>query len=161
MKINTVKYLAVHCSATKPSMDIGRKEIDRWHRDGGMKCIGYHYVIRRNGEVELGRSKEEVGAHVRGYNRESLGICLVGGIDDQGKPEDNFTLDQYVALAEILQELHQEFPEAEIKGHRDFPEVNKACPCFDVKAWWKDTVENTGRTNPVDRCDTPAILKGK
>lgn len=140
-------------------MNIGRKEIDRWHRDRGMRGVGYHYIIRRDGEVELGRAKEQVGAHVRGHNRTSIGVCLVGGIDDSGEAEDNYTLDQYVALAELLQQLHEEFPEAEILGHRDFPRVRKACPCFDVKKWWRDTVENSDRTDPITRCDAPALLK--
>jgi N-acetylmuramoyl-L-alanine amidase len=83
--------LVVHCAATKASMDIGAKEIRRWHKDRGWDDIGYHYVIRRNGDVEIGRPENAVGAHVAGKNSTSVGICLVGGIDDAGKPKANFT----------------------------------------------------------------------
>jgi N-acetyl-anhydromuramyl-L-alanine amidase AmpD len=134
-----VRFLVVHCSATKPSMDIGAKEIDRWHREKGWLGIGYHYVIRRDGTVEKGRPDSRSGAHAAGYNSISLGICLVGGLDEKGKPQQNFTEAQYDSLRDLLWELLGVFDRAEILGHRDLPNVNKDCPCFDVKAWWYET----------------------
>lgn len=132
-----VQYLAVHCSATPPSMDIGVNEIDRWHRAKGFLKVGYHFVVRRDGTVEFGRSPLEVGAHIEGFNSESIGICLVGGVDGskQQKPEDNFTTDQKESLKLLLQALKATYPGAVIQGHRDFPGVSKACPSFDVRAW--------------------------
>jgi len=128
-------YLVVHCSATPPHMDIGRDEIDSWHRERGFSRIGYHYVIRRTGEIEAGRQGGSPGAHVKGYNAHALGICLVGGTDSDGEPEDNFNFLQMDALWGLLRGLKQAYPEAEILGHRDFPDVHKACPSFSVRTW--------------------------
>lgn len=134
-------YLVVHCSATTEKMNIGAKEIDRWHREKGYKCIGYHYVIRRDGTLEIGRPEHEIGAHVQGFNDRSIGICLVGGVDaDNPKAaENNFTLDQMNALAALLENLKKRYPDARIVGHRDLPGVKKACPSFDVSEWLQET----------------------
>lgn len=132
-----VNFIAVHCSATPPTMDVGAAEIDRWHRQRGFLKIGYHFVIRRNGQVEKGRATNEVGAHIEGHNSESIGICLVGGVDASKlqKPQNNFTPEQFAALDKLLRELRPTYPTAVIQGHRDFPNVAKACPSFDVKPW--------------------------
>lgn len=139
---SNVKFLVVHCSASKPSMKVDAKVIDRWHRQRGFLGLGYHFVINRNGLVEKGRPITQPGAHAKGFNEKSIGVCLVGGLDEEGKSEDNFTDDQHAALAELLGELLIQFPKAQILGHRDLPGVKKDCPCFDVRKWWHDTVEN-------------------
>lgn len=137
LKPADVQFIAIHCSATPASMDIGAPEIDRWHRDKGFLKIGYHYVIRRSGTIETGRSLSEVGAHVEDFNSKSIGICMVGGVNKQLKPEDNFTPAQFTSLATLLRKLTPQFPGAVIQGHRDFPRVAKACPSFDVRSWLK------------------------
>lgn len=138
-----IKYIVVHCSATPPSMDIGAYEIRKWHLDRGWLDIGYNACIKRDGTLEAGRDLdkdgdylEEIGAHVKGHNKHSIGICMVGGVDENGKPQDNFTIHQYQTLAETLREWKKLFPDAIIQGHRDFKGVTKACPSFDVKSWW-------------------------
>lgn len=130
-------HLVVHCSATRANQDIGAADIDRWHRQRGFLRIGYHFVIRRSGIIEVGRPQDEIGAHVKDNNRTTLGICMVGGVDanDITKAENNFTPEQFAALKELLLRLRAEYPSAEIVGHRDFPGVKKACPSFDVKEW--------------------------
>lgn len=130
-------HIVIHCSATRADQDIGRSDIDRWHRQRGFLSIGYHFVIRRNGVVEVGRPQEAIGAHVKDNNRTTLGICMVGGVNanDITKAENNFTPEQFAALKELLLRLRAEYPSAEIVGHRDFPGVKKACPSFDVKEW--------------------------
>lgn len=125
--------VVVHSSATPPSMDIGRAEIDRWHRQRGWLMIGYHYVIRRDGEVELGRPVMDPGAHALGYNSESIGICLVGGVDDDHKPDDNFTDEQHESLVHLHKTLTMQFPEAEWVGHNELADTS--CPSFDVQEW--------------------------
>jgi N-acetylmuramoyl-L-alanine amidase len=130
-----VKFIAIHCSATPASRDIGRAELDRMHRERGFRCIGYHFVIRRDGRVESGRPLTEPGAHVEDYNSCSIGVCLVGGVDDKLKPVPNFTGDQMDALRGLLVDLLSRFPDARVQGHRDFPNVAKACPSFDVRHW--------------------------
>lgn len=138
MKMREIKWLVVHCSATRASADIGAGEIRAWHMGGrGWRDIGYHYVIRRDGRVEDGRPLDRPGAHVVGHNARSVGICLAGGLDERGRPEDNFTEAQRRALKVLLLRLRRSFPAADILGHRDFPAVRKDCPCFDVRGWLK------------------------
>ncbi len=138
MARKSTSYIVIHCSATGENQDIGKKEITHIHvKEKGYKNIGYHFVIRRNGEIETGRDIEEVGAHVLGFNSCSVGICLVGGVDanDIKKAVNNFTISQFNSLHSLLKSLKKIYPKAKIQGHRDFPGVKKACPCFDVKPW--------------------------
>lgn len=125
-------FIVIHCAATKPSMDIGRKEIDRWHRANGWRMVGYHFIVRRDGTIEGGREIQDQGAHARGYNHKSIGICMVGGIGEDGQPEDNFTDAQYKALVTLLSTLRKQYPDTKIIGHNEIS--RKACPSFDVQA---------------------------
>jgi hypothetical protein len=134
-----ITLIVVHCSATPQDRDIGAKEIREWHvRDNGWSDIGYHYVIRRNGIQEIGRPESEPGAHASGHNANSIGVCLVGGNDADNKAlaECNYTRAQFRVLEALLNDLLSRFPNAAIMGHKDLPNVHKACPCFDVRAWW-------------------------
>lgn len=134
-----VHYLIVHCSATRPGLDIGVEEITRWHVDErGFTDIGYHYVLRRSGAIENGRSLSLQGAHAYGYNSSSVGICLIGGVDYDDLPTQNFTESQYSSLRIVLKALRLIFPNAHICGHRDLKTKHptlKTCPCFDVRNW--------------------------
>ena len=136
-----ITKIIIHCAATKPSMDIGANEIREWHIARDWIDIGYHYVIRRNGTVEKGRDIMQAGAHAKGHNFTSIGICLVGGINEEGEPDDNFTLKQYNSLIQLVKFLEMTFPIDDVLGHRDLPDVNKQCPCFDVRAWLKFETE--------------------
>lgn len=147
--LKSVDYLFVHCAATPPDIDIGVKEINLWHRKQGWFQIGYHWVIRRNGVIEIGRDSAIPGAHCRGYNERSLAICLVGGVKRAaGKfvTENNFTPEQFAALTKKLKELRMLHPNAKIVGHREF-DAGKDCPSFDVQAW----VAEIGISNNVDQ----------
>jgi len=132
-------FIAIHCSATGPKQNIGAADINKWHRAKGWACIGYHYVIKRDGTIEQGRDEKVIGAHVENWNASSLGICMVGGVnaDDVKKAENNFTPEQFVSLKKLLIDLKVRYPKAKIQGHKDFPKVAKACPSFDVAAWLK------------------------
>lgn len=130
-----INWLVIHTAATRPSMDIGVKEIRQWHKAKGWSDIGYHYVIRRDGKIEKGRPESRVGAHVAGHNSDSIGICLVGGVNENLVPENNYTDAQWKSLENLLHKLAQKYPEANVRGHRDFPNVHKACPCFDAEPW--------------------------
>lgn len=134
------RRIIVHCSATPPSRDIGAAEIDRWHRQRGFLGLGYHAVIRRSGAVEAGRPLGAPGAHAQGANRDSVGVCLVGGIAEglERTPEENFTVAQWASLRAVVSALLRRYPDAALIGHRDLPKVAKACPCFDVAAWWRE-----------------------
>lgn len=129
MNIDTVW---VHCSATKPEMDIGVDTIREWHLARGWSDIGYHFVITRSGFIEKGRPENKQGAHVYGYNKNSIGICMVGGLDDLGKPDANFTLAQYNSLVSLIAELKEKYGmDVEVRGHRDV--AAKSCPCFSIQ----------------------------
>lgn len=131
-----VRYLIVHCSASKATAKVTARDIDHWHRQRGFRKIGYHYVILRDGLVEGGRLEGEAGAHAIGYNDKSIGICLVGGLGADGLAENNFTHAQFAALQDLLETLLKRYPRAQLLGHRDLPGVRKDCPSFDVRAWW-------------------------
>lgn len=128
-----IDKVIVHCADTKPRMDIGVDEIRQWHLARGWDDVGYHYVIRRGGVIEIGRDMELVGAHTLGHNTGSIGVCLVGGMDESGESDTNFTAEQYLSLLNLLKNMRAEFPNATYHGHREFSD--KDCPCFDVKAF--------------------------
>jgi N-acetylmuramoyl-L-alanine amidase len=129
-----VEQIIVHCSATPPNRDIGFKDIDLWHRRKGWLMCGYHKIIKRDGTVEDGRPLHRSGAHARGYNHKSWGVCLVGGVDENLHPENNFTEIQMTRLKEVISHLigltnH----DLKVIGHNEVS--NKACPSFDVQVW--------------------------
>lgn len=130
--MRSIEKIILHCSATVQGRDFGSKDIDRWHRARGFRCIGYHYVVRLDGSVERGRGEQEIGAHCLGQNAHSLGVCYIGGLASDGKtPRDTRTPEQKRALTGLLRELKGRYPSATLHGHREF--AAKACPCFDVK----------------------------
>jgi N-acetyl-anhydromuramyl-L-alanine amidase AmpD len=136
---SSTEYLVVHCSATKPSMDIGLREIKRWHvDDNGWRDVGYHYIIRRNGEVELGRSNRDTGAHAAGYNHKSISLCMVGGMAEDNSAENNFTAQQWTALLDLVKQIKVDYPEANVIGHNEISE--KECPSFNVQQWKEENL---------------------
>jgi N-acetylmuramoyl-L-alanine amidase len=135
VKRRKTDYIVIHCAATPASMDIGAKEIREWHKKRGWRDIGYHYVIRRNGQTEFGRPEDVQGAHAVGYNMVSIGICLVGGVaDDKKTAVANFTDAQWESLGHLIEELRARYPRAKVVGHRDL-DKKKECPSFDVALW--------------------------
>ncbi|WP_020409825.1 N-acetylmuramoyl-L-alanine amidase [Hahella ganghwensis] len=129
-------YIVVHCSATKADQKVTVDDIRRWHVDERKwSDIGYNWVIERDGGIEQGRNMHGQGAHAFGYNDKSVGICLVGGLDEDGQPEDNFTSEQFESLRKLIDFQLHVYPGAKVLGHRDLPGVHKDCPCFDVRAW--------------------------
>ena len=106
------------------------KDIDRWHRQRGYTMIGYHYVILLDGTVEKGRPIKQIGAHCKGHNAHSIGICYIGGLDKEGRSKDTRTEQQRKAMKQLIADLQQRYPNATVHGHREF--ANKDCPCFDV-----------------------------
>lgn len=128
-------FIVIHCSATKPSMNIDAKTIDRWHREKGYLKIGYHFVIKRDGVIEIGRQVDEVGAHAKGVNDRSVGICMIGGLNEEGKPAAEYTDAQWQSLRKLVGAMALKYSTAQIIGHRDVPGTNKACPSFDVQEW--------------------------
>lgn len=131
-----INEIIVHCSATPAGKPYTVEDIDKWHRQRGFDGIGYHFVVYLDGSVHKGRSLEKVGAHCLGHNKNSIGVCYVGGLTADGKMvNDTRTLAQKLSLQRLLAELKAQFPDAEIHGHRDF--VAKACPSFDATKEYK------------------------
>lgn len=135
MPRKSTEAIFVHCSATKPSQDVGVREIRQWHKQQGWLDVGYHFIIKRDGTVEEGRPVDVVGSHVKDWNSKSVGVCLVGGIDDKAKFAANFTPSQMHSLKVKLGELKALYPQADIKAHHDV--APKACPSFDLGRWLK------------------------
>lgn len=129
-------YIVVHTTATPEGKDFTRADIDRMHRQRGFTGIGYHYLIRLDGTVEVGRPENTVGAHVAGHNHNSVSLSYVGGVDAKGRSKDTRTPAQTAAMIKLIRELLTRYPKAEVLGHRDFPGVAKDCPCFDTRKWW-------------------------
>ncbi|MTI15129.1 N-acetylmuramoyl-L-alanine amidase [Sansalvadorimonas verongulae] len=127
--------IVVHCSASKPEQLVDFDTIKRWHMmERAFIDIGYHWVIERDGTVKQGRPIDDWGAHVKGHNHESVGICLVGGLDSDCKPQDNFTEKQKRMLKFLVAGCLNLWPEAKVVGHTHLDQ-EKACPSFDVCAW--------------------------
>ena len=138
-----IDEIIIHCSATQPkwmadqSVEAKRDEIDRWHRDRGFNSFGYHYLLDRNGKVCAGRGLDEQGAHTRGHNDNSIGICLVGGHGSSSTDafSANYTDAQDQALRVLINELKIRVPTIKkISGHNDYTHA-KACPGFKVDRW--------------------------
>lgn len=125
-----ISEIIIHCSDSPKSLDIGAAEIDKWHKDKGWSGIGYHYVIKRNGDIESGRPIHEVGAHCKGRNEHSIGVCVIGGNNGQF----DYNPDQFESLADLVQACDLLFPGIKVSGHNDYSD--KDCPCFDVKEWF-------------------------
>ena len=133
----TARRVVIHYSATYPDQQVNAAVIDKWHRDRGFARIGYHWIVLRDGTIEAGRPEGTVGAHVRGHNTGSIGICWVGGLDRATGPNKgvwNPTPVQEAALVELVREVLQRHPGAEVVGHRDL--VATECPGADVREWW-------------------------
>lgn len=127
-----IDKIIVHCTATPEGRDVTVREVTRWHRARGFRTIGYHYLVGLDGVVYAGRPLEEVGAHCKGENAHSIGICYVGGLErDSLRPKDTRTPAQKRALRALVADLRGRFPGATVHGHREF--APKACPCFDIK----------------------------
>ena len=151
--MKTIDAIVIHCTATRAGQDVRASDIDKWHKERGFAMIGYNYVVDLDGTVEVGRPLNRDGAHCNtagtsglAYNKHSIGIVYVGGLDWAGMPADTRTPAQKKALAELVYRLIDAHPGiVEVIGHRDAsPDVNldgkitpnewiKQCPCFSVR----------------------------
>lgn len=129
--MRSINKIIVHCSASPEGKDFTVADIDRWHRQRGFKCIGYHYVVDLAGNVLVGRPVEQVGAHCSRQNAHSIGICYIGGVAADGKtPKDTRTPAQRSSLRRLVKELQSKYPGTSVHGHYEF--ANKACPSFKI-----------------------------
>ena len=133
-----INKIIVHCSATREGENYTVDTIRSWHVDGrGWSDIGYHFYIDIYGQIHKGRDISRIGAHTKGLNRNSIGVCYCGGVEEDGKtPKDTRYDCQKEALLAVLRTLKAMYPEAKIHGHRDF--ARKACPSFDATEEYKN-----------------------
>lgn len=131
MMIRKINEIIIHCSDTPEGRNDKAADIDRWHKAQGWNCIGYHYVIDLDGSIEPGRDIEAAGAHCKGHNTNSIGICYIGGRSKNAEPKDTRTEAQKASLVCLIRFLRLKYPDAKVYGHRDF--ADKACPCFDAR----------------------------
>ena len=129
-----VLYIVIHCSCTKPNQKWTVEDIDRCHKAKNWTMIGYHWVIYKDGSIHQGRDEKYAGAHVKHYNDHAIGVCYIGGVDEKGRYADTRTPEQKASLWYLLKDLKESYPNAKIVGHRDFPNVAKKCPCYDVQS---------------------------
>ena len=143
-----INKIILHCSATREGRDYSVATIRKWHTDKGWRDIGYHYVIQLDGTINTGRPVEMTGAHVRGHNKDSIGICYIGGVEAKRDPrgkwvaKDTRTEALAISIEKLILELMDKYPNATLHGHNEFS--NKACPSFDVQ------VEYDYIINPTD-----------
>jgi len=123
-----IKEIIIHCSATPNGREDTAEDIHRWHLARGWDGIGYHYVIEVKGKLVKGRPDYWKGSHAKGHNSNSIGICLIG--------TDEYNLDQWSILDNLLRKLLVNHPNAKIIGHNEIS--NKTCPGFDVQWWLKN-----------------------
>ena len=135
--MRTINKIIIHCSDTPEGRPNTVADITAWHKQRGFRTIGYHYVIYLDGQIVEGRPIESVGAHCPSHNRDSIGICYIGGrTSDMKEFKDTRTPEQKQSLVELITALRTQFPDAKVYGHRDF--ACRACPCFNAKEEYKD-----------------------
>lgn len=126
-----IKRIVVHCTATQQTIDI-QSIINYWKSTLKWESMGYHYIIEANGNVVQLADLERITNGASGYNQNSIHIAYIGGIDSNKKPIDNRTTEQKYALRILIMQLTAKFPNVDILGHNQLPNVHKACPCFDA-----------------------------
>ena len=133
MSADDVKYIVIHCSATRRSQNYTVEQMRKDHKERGFYDIGYHFYIRKDGTRTQHRMLLEVGAHAKPYNRCSIGICYEGGLDEEGNSCNTLTRAQREEILDLLGILRRLFPRAKVVGHRDLPGTTpKDCPCLNV-----------------------------
>lgn len=154
-----ITEIILHCADTRPEWMAGRPlrekvdEIRRWHvQQRGWRDIGYHWVIDRDGIVAPGRQETEIGAHVEGHNRGTIGICLLGGYHASADDpfDKNFTEAQALTVRRLIAEIKGRAAIRSVLGHNDY--AAKACPGFHVQAFLANAKEGTNL--PPKPCGT-------
>lgn len=133
--MRNLNNIILHCSATKEGAHIDVSTIRRWHKEFGWKDCGYHFVIYLDGSINIGRPIDQVGAHTKGHNKESIGVCYVGGIGLDDKPKDTMNEKQELGLFELIYSIRTMFGWMPLSGHNEY--ANKACPSFNVPEKYK------------------------
>lgn len=136
-----INEIIIHCTATEWFYPVTKQHLYNWHVvERGFSDIGYHYLIDRAGVIDTLRPLSKVGAHCKGHNMHSIGICYVGGLKD-GMSSDTRSDFQKEALHKLIQDLCNSFPITKITGHNEYS--NKSCPCFDAKKEYSHLIKSS------------------
>lgn len=148
MATRKIDLIVIHCTASPNGKPVSVETVTAWHKARGFQTIGYHYLVDVDGTVHFGRPEEVMGAHAKGFNAHSIGVCLVGGLGRADRQNPGcYTQAQWDALKLLLGDLWKRYPAAKVVGHRDLsPDLDgdgivepdewiKLCPAFDVAGW--------------------------
>ena len=139
--MRAINCIVWHCSGTKDGKPVSLDALIAAHKARGFRTVGYHWIIEPDGKVVQGRPESEAGAHVEGFNANTIGICMIGS--------EKFTAAAWASARTLALDLEKRHPKATAKGHRDFsPDLNrdgkiqkcewiKTCPGFDVHDWYE------------------------
>lgn len=132
-----IDKIIIHCSATREGEEFSVDTIRSWHKKRGWADIGYHYLVHLDGSISYGRDVDLIGAHTKGHNTGSIGVCYIGGVEADGEtPKDTRTPEQKESLLDLIKTLKRLNSKAVVHGHRDF--AAKACPSYDATTEYKD-----------------------
>ena len=135
-------HIVIHSTQTKPNANISIRTVDEWHRKRGLLKVGYHFFIRRDGLIEVGRGPNEIGAHIKEHDSDSVSVCLAGGLNTRGVTAPDYSIGLLESLFVLVKTLKYMYSDAKVVGHRDLSETE--CPSFDVKEWWIMNEDNAG-----------------
>lgn len=135
--------IILHCSATREGQDVKASKIKKWHLNRGFSDIGYHYIVDLDGTIEKGRDESSIGAHCSGKNATSIGICYVGGCDQNLNAKDTRTKQQKAALIKIVKQMMDKYniPIEQVYAHYQFCSY-KDCPSFKIEDFKKELLSD-------------------
>jgi len=135
--MRNINKVVVHCSDSDYPQHDNVETIYKWHVDErGWSDIGYHFVITKDGKINLCRPIPEIGSHCKGHNSNSIGICLTG--------QKVFSSLQFDALDHLLRQIMDVYPEVDVCTHHHLNDA-KTCPNFDLKQFAESYHHDTSK----------------
>jgi N-acetylmuramoyl-L-alanine amidase len=136
MTLGPITHLTIHCAATPEGRDVPPATIEAWDR-AKFGQVSYHWIVDIHGNKHRSLGDDVLGCHTHLHNHGNIGVCYVGGCDLHMNAKDTRTDAQKATLLEIVREYQAAHRDIVVQGHRDWPDVHKDCPSFDVRAWLK------------------------
>lgn len=142
--MRTINKIIIHHSASSFGC---QRLIDEWHKERGWDGCGYHYIIQNGypysinekidsliGQIEQGRNIEKTGAHAKGFNSTSIGICLIHN-------DGTYDSRMLVSLSRLVRELTQRFniDTNSVVGHYELNTNKSLCPSIDME-WFRKSL---------------------
>lgn len=115
-----INEIIIHCSDSDVKAHDNVKTIRKWHKARGFSDIGYHFVVTKEG-IKAGRPVAIQGAHCKGHNNNTIGICVTG--------RDWFTIKQMNNLTQLVDLLKMIYPIEKVSPHYKY-NTEKSCPNF-------------------------------